>query len=42
MGGRSRRHNRCWFGRLDQEDQRLKKHDGMVMVMMKLLVQGFA
>ena len=24
-GGRSRRHMR-WFGRLEQEDQRLKKH----------------
>ena len=26
--GRSRRHDRCCFGRLEQEDQRLKKHDG--------------
>ena len=26
-GGRSRRHDRRCFGRLDQEDQRLKKHD---------------
>ena len=25
-GGRSRRHNRRCFGRLEQEDQRLKKH----------------
>ena len=25
-GGRSTRHDRCWFGRLEQEDQRLKKH----------------
>src|SRR5215216_1953546 len=25
-GGRSRRHDRRWFGRLEQEDQRLKKH----------------
>ena len=24
-GGRSRRHDRCCFGRLEQEDQRLKK-----------------
>ena len=24
--GRSRRHGRRWFGRLEQEDQRLKKH----------------
>ena len=26
--GRSRRHDHCCFGRLEQEDQRLKKHDG--------------
>ena len=26
MGGRSRRHDRRCFGRLEQEDQRLKKH----------------
>ena len=25
-GGRSRWHDRRWFGRLEQEDQRLKKH----------------
>ena len=25
-GGRSTRHDRCCFGRLEQEDQRLKKH----------------
>ena len=24
-GGRSTRHDRCWFARLEQEDQRLKK-----------------
>ena len=28
MGGRSRRHDRRCFGRLEQEDQRLKKHYG--------------
>ena len=28
MGGRSRQHDRRCFGRLDQEDQRLKKHYG--------------
>ena len=28
MGGRSTRHDRRWFGRLAQEDQRLKKHYG--------------
>ena len=28
MGGRSTRHDRHWFGRLEQEDQRLKKHYG--------------
>ena len=26
MGGKSMRHDRRWFGRLEQEDQRLKKH----------------
>ena len=26
MGGRSTRHDRRWFGRLEQEDQRLKKN----------------
>ena len=31
MGGRSTRHDRCWFGRLEQEDQRLKKHYGRWM-----------
>ena len=25
-GGKSTRHDRRWFGRLEQEDQRLKKH----------------
>ena len=25
-GGRSMRNDRCYFGRLEQEDQRLKKH----------------
>ena len=25
-GGRSRQHDRRWFGRLEQQDQRLKKH----------------
>ena len=29
--GRSRRHYPRWFGRLEQEDQRLKKHDGRWM-----------
>ena len=27
-GGRSTRHDRRWFGRLEQEEQRLKKHYG--------------
>ena len=27
-GGRSTKHDRRWFGRLEQEDQRLKKHYG--------------
>ena len=26
MGGRSTRHDRCCFGRLEHEDQRLKNH----------------
>ena len=30
-GGRSRRHDGRWFGRLEQEDQRLKKHYGRWM-----------
>ena len=30
-GGRSTRHDRRCFGRLEQEDQRLKKHDGRWM-----------
>ena len=31
MGGRSTRHDQRWFGRLEQEDQRLKKHYGRWM-----------
>ena len=30
-GGRSTRHDWHWFGRLEQEDQRLKKHYGRWM-----------
>ena len=30
-GGRSMRHDRRWFGRLEQEEQRFKKHDGRWM-----------
>ena len=30
-GGRSRRHDRCCFGQLEQEDQRLKKQYGRWM-----------
>ena len=30
-GGRSTRHDWRWFGRLEQEDQRLKKHYGRWM-----------
>ena len=36
-GGRSRRHDRCCFGRLDQEDQRLKKHYGRWMDIVRSL-----
>ena len=37
MGGRSTRHDRCWFGRLEQEDQRLKKHYGRWMDIVRSL-----
>ena len=30
-GGKSTRHDRRWFGRLEQEDQRLEKHYGRWM-----------
>ena len=30
-GGRSKRHDRCCFGQLEHEDQRLKKHYGRWM-----------
>ena len=36
-GGRSRRHDRRCFGRLEQEDQRLKKHDGHWMDIVRSL-----
>ena len=36
-GGRSRRHDRHCFGRLEQEDQRLKKHDGRWMDIVRSL-----
>ena len=31
------RHDRCWFGRLEQEDQRLKKHYGHWMDIVRSL-----
>ena len=37
MGGRSTRHDRRWFGRLEQEDQRLKKHYGHWMDIVRSL-----
>ena len=37
MGGRSRLHDRRCFGRLEQEDQRLKKHDGRWMDIVRSL-----
>ena len=37
MGGRSRRHGRRCFGRLEQEDQRLKKHNGRWMDIVRSL-----
>ena len=36
-GGRSRRHDRRRFGRLEQEDQRLKKHDDRWMDIVRSL-----
>ena len=36
-GGRSTRHDRRCFGRLQQEDQRLKKHYGRWMDIVRLL-----
>ena len=35
--GRSTRHDRHWFGRLEQEDQRLKKHYGRWMDIVRSL-----
>ena len=37
MGGRSTWHDRRWFGRLEQEDQRLKKHYGRWMDIIRSL-----
>ena len=37
MGGRSRRHDRRCFGRLEQQDQRLKKHYGRWMDIIRSL-----
>ena len=37
MGGRSRWHDRRCFGRLEQEDQRLKKHYGRWMDIVRSL-----
>ena len=36
-GGRSTQHDRHWFGRLEQEDQRLKKHYGRSMEIVRSL-----
>ena len=36
-GGRSGRHDRCCFGQLEQEDQRLKKHYGRWMDIVRSL-----
>ena len=36
-GGRSMRHDRLCFGRLEQEDQRLKKHYGRWMDIVRSL-----
>ena len=37
MGGRSTRNDQHWFGRLEQEDQRLKKHYGRWMDIVRSL-----
>ena len=37
MGGRSTRHDRRWFGRLELEDHRLKKHYGHCMDIVRSL-----
>ena len=37
MGGKSMRHDRRCFGRLEQEDQRLKKHYGRWMDIVRSL-----
>ena len=40
--GRNRRHDRRCFGRLEQEDQRLKKHDGRWMdIVQSLQLESF-
>ena len=36
-GGRSTRHGRRWFGQLEEEDQRLKKHYGRWMDIVRSL-----
>ena len=36
-GGRSTRHDRCCFGRLEHEDQRFKKHYGRWMDIIRSL-----
>ena len=40
MGGRSMRHDRHCFGRLEHEDQRLKKHYGHWMDIIRSLELG--
>ena len=41
-GGRSTRHDRRWFGRLEQEDQRLKKHyDHWMDIVRSLELESF-
>ena len=40
-GGRSTRHDRRWFGRLEEEDQRLKKHYGRWMDIVRSLELEF-
>ena len=42
MGGRSRRHDRRWFGQLEQEEQRLKNHyDRWMDIVRSLELESF-
>ena len=41
-GGRSKQSHRCWFGRLVQEEQRLKKQqDRLIQIQRLMLLESF-